>query len=313
MSIPQVLEVAVGLILIYYLLGSVVSLVTQWINESLESRGKALQQYLVKIVGDKKIEDLKNLPQIQALRPIRYKGFLSVFGSVTEPKMIEKIPVATLVDSFFDIAGLTSKKEMSLLELAELIDKLPDSEGKKAFINWINQGITNTADLRTRTTAYFTGMMDQAAETFRARARSFVIILSIAVTLVFGTDSIQLAKTLWNNAELRAVAAAKADMVVAQEGTNANLDDLIKELGDLSIKIGWWQTEHPAAGATAGDWTLFVILKALGLGLTAVAVSQGSSFWYDVLKKMSSPATSSSSSKSSGGGSSSSASSSSSG
>ena len=311
MSIPQVLEVALGLIVIYYLLGSVVSLITQWINEALESRGKALQQYLIKIVGDQKIEDLKNLPQMQALRPIRYKGFMSVFGSVTEPKMIEKIPVATLVDSFFDIAGLTAKKEMDLLELAEVIDKLPDSEGKKAFISWINQGVTNIADLRTRTTAYFTGMMDQAAATFRARARSFVIILSIAVTLVFGTDSIQLAKTLWNNAELRAIAAAKADMVVAQEGADASLNDLIKELGDLSIKVGWWQTERPAAGATAGDWILFVVFKALGLGITAAAVSQGSSFWYDLLKKLTSPATSTSSSRSSGGGSSSSTSSSS--
>jgi hypothetical protein len=101
-----------------------------------------------------------------------------VFGSVTEPKMIEKIPVATLVDSFFDIAGLTSKKEMSLLELAELIDKLPDSEGKNAFII----GSTRVSPIL-KTCAndnrLFCGV-DQAAETFRARARSFVIMLSIA-------------------------------------------------------------------------------------------------------------------------------------
>lgn len=311
MSIPQILEVAVGLIVIYYLLGSVVSLITQWINEALESRGKALQQYLIKIVGDKKIEDLKNLPQIQALRPIRYKGFLNAIGSVTEPKMVEKIPVATLVDSFFDIAGLTAKKEMSLLELAELIDKLPDSDGKKAFINWINQGVTNISDLRTRTTAYFTGMMEQAAETFRARARSFVIILSIVVTLLFGTDSIQLAGTLWNNAELRAIAAAQADAVVAEGGTTADLSDLIDDLGQFSITIGWWQTQQFPQSFDVGQWALFIFLKVLGLGITAAAVSQGSSFWYDLLKKLTSPATSSSSSKSSGGGSSSSASSSS--
>ena len=49
MSISLVLEVAVGLIVVYYILGSVVSLVTQWINEVLESRGKALEQYLVQI------------------------------------------------------------------------------------------------------------------------------------------------------------------------------------------------------------------------------------------------------------------------
>lgn len=313
MSIPIVLEVVVGLIVIYYLLGSVVSLITQWINEAFESRGKSLQQYLIKIVGNKKIEDLEDLPQIRALRPIRYKNFLSVFGSATEPKMVEKIPVATLVDSFFDLSGLTAKKELSLLELAELIDKMPDSEGKTAFINWINQGVTNLADLRTRTSAYFTGMMEQAAETFRARARSFVIILSIGITILFGTDSIQLAQALWSNAELRTIAAAQADAVVAEGGTTADLSDLLNDLGKFSIKIGWWQTQQFPQSTNIGAWALFIFLKALGLVITAAAVSQGSSFWYDLLKKLSSPATSTSSSKSTGGGSSSSTSSSSSG
>jgi len=311
MSISQALDVAVGLIVVYYLLGSVVSIVTQWINESLESRGKALEQYLIRIVGDKKIGEFIKMPQLQALRPIRYKNFLSVFGSTTEPKKLEKIPVATLVDAFFDLAGLTAKKEMDLLQLAELIDKLPDSEGKKAFISWINQGVTSIADLRTRTTAYFNGMLEQAADTFRARARSFVIILSIGITVLFGTDTIQLAKALWTSAELRAIAAAQADAVVAREGVNADLSNIIDDLSAFSIKIGWWQTQQLPESGAVGDWALFFILKIVGLGLTAAMVSQGASFWYDLLKKVASPATSSSSSKSSGGGSSSSASSSS--
>jgi len=313
MSISQILEVAIGLIVIYYLLGSVVSLITQWINEAFESRGKALQQYLIKIVGEKKVEDLIRLPQVQALRPIRYKNFLNVFGSITEPKKLEKIPVAILVDAFFDLSGLSRKKEMDLLQLAEIIDKLPDSEGKNAFISWINQGVTNIADLRTRTTAYFTGLMEQAADTFRARARSFVIMLSIGITLLLGTDSIQLAETLWTNVELRAIAAAQADAVVAEGGTNADLSDLLDDLGQFPIKIGWWQTQEFPKSPDVEAWALFIFWKALGLGITAVAVSQGASFWYDVLKKVSSPATSTSSSKSSGGGSSSSTSSSSSG
>ena len=311
MSISQALEVVIGLIFIYYVLGSIVSLVTQWINEFLETRGKALERYLVKIVGDKKIEDLIKLPQLQALRPIRYKNFLSVFGSVTEPKKIEKIPVSTLVDAYFDLVGLTSKENLNLIQLAELVDKLPDSEGKQAFILWIQQGVTNIDDLRKRTTAYFTGLMEQASSTFRANARSFVIILSIGVTVLFGTDSLQLARTLWTNAELRALTVAKAEMVVQQEGTDATIDDLIKELGDMTIKIGWWQTERPAAGSDVMTWVSFILLKVLGLGITAAAVSQGSSFWYDLLKKITSPTTSSSSSKSSGGESSSSSSSSS--
>jgi hypothetical protein len=311
MSISQVLEVALGLILVYYILGSIISLITQWINEFFETRGKALERYLVKIVGEKKVGDFVSLPQLQALRPIRYKNPLSVFGAVTEPKKIEKIPVAILVDAFFDFEGLTANQEMNLLQLAELVDKMPESDGKRAFISWINQGVTSIEDLRKRTTAYFTGLMEQSAATFRANARSFVIILSIGVSVLFGTDSIQLAKTLWANAELRTLAVAKAEVVAAQDGSAASIDDLIQQLSDLTIKIGWWQTEHPAAGATVMDWALFVVLKIVGLGLTAAAVSQGSSFWYDLIKKLTSPATSTSSSKSSDGTSSSSSSSSS--
>lgn len=298
MSIPQILEVAIGLIFVYYILGSIVSLVTQWINEALETRGVALERYLIKIVGDKKIGELVSLPQMMALRPIRYKNLLGVFGSVTEPKKIEKIPVSMLVDAYFDMAGLTGRN-LDATQLTDLITQLPPSEGKDAVISWINQGVTNVNDLRARTTAYFTGLMDQAAATFRSNARSFVIILSIAVTLVFGTDSIQLAKALWNSSELRAIATAKADMVVAQEGANASLESLVKDLGDFSIKIGWWQSEHPVAGSSIMDWVGFILLKMLGLGLTVIAVSQGSSFWYDLLKKLVSPTKSSKPSESS--------------
>ncbi|MDP1544477.1 MAG: hypothetical protein Q8L87_00535 [Anaerolineales bacterium] len=309
MSIPQILEVVIGLIFIYYILGSVVSLITQWINEGLETRGKALERYLIKIVGDKKVGDLVSLPQLQSLRPIRYKNFMSVFTSATEPKKIEKVPVATLVDAYFDLAGFTANTQVNAEQLTALINNLPDSDGKQAFVQWVNQGVTNLEDLRKRTTAYFSGLMEQASATFRSNARSFVITLSIIITLLLGADSIQLVRTLWVNAELRTLAAAKAEMVVQQEGLDATVTDLLQELSDLTLNFGWWRTELPEAGTSAMGWVYFVILKLLGLGLTAAAISQGSSFWYDLLKKISSPTSSSSSSTSSRGGSSSSSSS----
>ena len=211
-----------------------------------------------------------------------------MFNSATEAKKLEKVPVATLVDAYFDLAGLTANTELDATKLTELINKLPDSEGKQAFIQWLNQGVTGMEDLRKRTTAYFSGLMEQASATFRSNARSFVITLSILVTLLLGVDSIQVVRTLWLNAELRALAAAKAEMVVQQEGTDATITDLLQELSALTINIGWWRTELPT-DADALGWLGFIVLKVLGLGLTAMAVSQGSSFWYDLLKKIASP------------------------
>ena len=82
MSFPQILEVAIGLILIYYILGAMVSLVTQMVMESLETRGVALERYLKIMAGDMAI-DLTSLPQIKALRPIRYARWWNVLGAGT--------------------------------------------------------------------------------------------------------------------------------------------------------------------------------------------------------------------------------------
>jgi hypothetical protein len=146
--------------------------------------------------------------------------------------------------------------------------------------------VTDVNDLRTRTTAYLSGILDQASATFKANARSFVIILSILITLLFGTDSIQLARDLWSNAELRAVAAAQANAVVQQQGAEADLQQLVDDLKAYSIQIGWWQTQSVPQNGNVGTWIGFILLKAAGLSLTALAVSQGSSFWYDLLKRL---------------------------
>lgn len=285
MSFSQALEVVIGLIFIYYVLGAIVSLATQWMNEAFETRGKSLEKHLIRIVGDKQVGDFVKLPQLDSLRPIRYKGWLSVFTSATEPKKLEKVPVATLVDSYFDFVGLTASAtstEVNAEGLKSIINALPDAEAKQAVIKWIDQGVTDLEELRKRTTSYFAGVMDQASATFRSNARSFVIVFSILLTLLLGTDSIELAKTLWTNAGVRALAVAQAEMAVQQADSDVKMDDLIQQLGLLNIvHIGWWQMNAPD-----GNWGVYLLLKVIGLSLTVAAVSQGSSFWYDLLKKL---------------------------
>ncbi len=308
MSFPQILEVGIGLIFVYYVMGSIVSTISQIIMESLETRGVALEKYLKMIVGEKNLGDLTNLPQIKSLRPIRYANWWNVFGAGTEEKKVEKIPASTLVDAFFDLSGLTGKNKIKADELTNIIGQLPDSDGKKALISWIQKGVTDIDDLRTRTDAYFSGLLNQASATFKSNARSLVIVLSIVVTVLFGTDSIQLARDLWADSTLRDIAAAQAN-AAAQQGQSTDLTQLLNQLGALSIRIGWWQNQNFPIQTSTVDWIKFILLKFTGLAITAVAVSQGSSFWYDLLKKLTAQPTSSTSASSSSGGSSSSSSS----
>jgi hypothetical protein len=285
MSTSQILEVGIGLIFVYYVLGSIVSFVTQMLLESAETRGATLEAYLKKVAGDKTV-DLISLPQIQALRPIRYKNWLGVFGTKTEAKKVEKIPVNMLVDGFFDVSGLTGRTDLDPNGLVSVINQLPESEGKHALLKWVYQGVTNINELRDHAHDYFSGILNQAAATFKSHARSIVIILSAILVLALGTDSIQIAKDLWTNAELRAVASAQATMV-AQSNNTLGLDQIIQALSDSTMRITWMQLQDTFPKSADGfEWTKFILLKVIGLGISVWAVSQGSSFWYDLLKKL---------------------------
>lgn len=286
MSVSQVLEVALGLILVYYVLGSLISFATRLILEAAETRGASLEQHLKRIAGDKTV-DLTNLPQMKSLQPIRYKNWLGVFGAKTEAKKLEKVPVGTLVDAFFDMTGLTGRPEISADEMTAIIGQLPESEAKQAMIKWVQQGVTSFNDLRNRTNDYFSGILSQASATFKANARSIVIILSTLLVFALGTDTIQIAKDLWNNAEMRAVAAAQATMIAQQEdGDSGDLNQIINNLSETNIRFTWWHLQDTFPQNSGTPWLKFSVYKFIGLVVSAIAVSQGSSFWYDLLKKL---------------------------
>jgi len=193
-----------------------------------------------------------------------------------------------LVDAVFDITGLSGKNGLDAEELLSILEQLPESESRQAMMKWIQQGVTDVNELRNRTRDYLCGVLDQASATFKANARSFVIILSILITLAFGTDTIQLANDLWNSSELRAMAAAQASQVVQSQGADVDISNLVHALGAFSVRLGWWNPQNFPQQLSAAELSRFILFKLVGLTITAIAVSQGSSFWYDVLKKISS-------------------------
>ncbi len=93
--------------------------------------------------------------------------------------------------------------------------------------------MTNINTLRTRLNSYYTGLLDQAADSFKAHARSYVISLSLVLTLMLGTDSIQLAKDLWHNAELRTLTAGQAEMVVEQGAGTMDDQEIVDGAGRI--------------------------------------------------------------------------------
>ncbi len=285
MPIPQVIGVVVSLAVVYYLLGLIVSFFTSRINEAAETRGAVLKEYIQQVVGKDKVGDFYQLPQLDSLKPIRYDGLVGAFlGRVKAKEMIESIPVANMTDAFFDFCKIGKDKTVYTPEkIKELMKGLPDSTGKAKVLAILDKGTADVDDLRNKISMWFGGIMDQAATHYKARARQVVILMSILVSFAFAADSIDLARQFWNDSSMLAVATAKAEAIVKEQPA-AKLDTLVAELADLKIKFGWNQLINDFNQQPKENQLSWALWKLLGLALTSVAVSQGSSFWYDILR-----------------------------
>lgn len=302
-SLSQVLSVILALAVIYYVLGLVVSTIAKLVLEALDTRGKSLEEFLKRnLLGTAEegkedlLERLKQMPQIHSLKPVRYAkkfglpvGFLS--GRTEIIKYVERIPPKNLVDALFDLSGTFDQaREKANAIINQLPDQLPGPSGPVTFVQkqklqaFVEGGMTDLQELRFRMETWFGGLMDQASQEFKARARVWVIFLSLLVTFLLGVDTIGLAQRYWKNAALSATADAQATLILGasndQNLSNADTQQLVGQLEEMkAINYDWYKKPEDAPA----NWLL---LKLIGLLVTTFAVSQGASFWYDMIRRV---------------------------
>ncbi len=294
MSVSAILEIAIGLVLIYYVLGLMVSAVTSWITKGFEIRANQLEKYLANLLQDEdRLAEILQNPLVTVLKPIGLVPVIGFFTGKTTEYKAGKIPAATFIQSLF---GQAINADMTLEQIKSMAnaatENLPaESQLKNDLDELIAKAESSIAEAQAKATqlrndieGWFDKVMVKAGATFAIHARRIVIALALVVTLITGADSIDIAQQLWDQPNLRAVAAAKAVEVAEGGELDADIGVLITTLDELELEYhnDWWNTRNtPEAPNT-------ILLKILGLTITWIAVAQGSSFWYDVMKKVTS-------------------------
>lgn len=315
MAISNIIEVGLGLAVAYYVLGLMVSFISARILEKLDTRSKIFNEYLYSILEDGQILDYDaatrnrlasgsdrlreylELRQIKALAPIWYRRFWNIFGVDTEKKKVTKIPPDILLETLFDYFDLNNLDELTPEQVKAKLESLPENSSLRQELETLyDRGVSRVDELRQNASRWADNVMAQASEQYKANARAWVIVLAVVVTLLTGLDSIEYGLDLWNNPQRREVATARAAAALQAEGQDTDFDALLADVEALNMKIGWWAIpeNRPVADAAAGMQARYWVLKVIGLIITAIAVAQGSSFWYDSLKRFSSTSGSSS-------------------
>jgi len=305
------LDTAIGLVFIYLMVSFVCSAAAEFIEVILKNRPKKLFQGISELLAhsDEWVAKVYNDPLVSSL----YKG---KFGEVSPKNLPSYIPgknfaIALLnqlgdntswnasVENLFpqaerttlqNLRNIKSPTEAQQLELKALgahehiykaiKSALMTAEGD------INKAVKNIED-------WYNSAMDRVSGWFKRRTHIVLLCLGAVAALVYNIDTLSIVTRLANDKAIRqTVVASAGTAVTAKQSTDtAATDDIkaAKEKLDLSITtllanasalIGWKDFTWDCVYLRGQLWAHW-----LGWLLTAIAVSFGAPFWFDVLNK----------------------------
>lgn len=279
MSISAVLEVGVGLILVYYVLSSISSAVTSKISELTELRAKQFYAGLHGLLDDSnKLESLLEHPWVQMATPKQ----VTMLGKIKDKKM-DWLSAKIFSKAFLDVLVPGEEGKGTLEDLQEAIINLPEGKTKTHLQTLINKSVTTVDKARSEFEEWFNQAMSNVGSIYGQYARNIVLGISLILTVSLNVDTLEIGNSLWNAPTKRAVAVSVADDLLAAQTSAtaeiADIDELVASLETVEIPLFWSSGDIPRTRAA-------IFYKIVGLGITWVAASRGSSFWYDVLKRL---------------------------
>jgi hypothetical protein len=339
MPISEWLDIAVGVVLVWFLFSLIVSALNEAITRVLAIRAKELWQALNQMLDGEAqpkglIVDLLRAPRRDDFRPDDPAKTTSVteqlYGTKTI-QVLESRPQATKKTRLSSLPAPVFAQ--ALIELAirdaaggersidDFLASLPDTVPLKAQLTtlWATAK-RDVTQFRHQVEEWFDGQMSRLGGLYKSKVRVVLVVLGLAVSIgAFGlgmrTDSIALVADLQRNADLRVALATTAGQAtstnLAQQGAKqpegggcdasaptATVLPLIAPgaaecqlLGVRSLK-GMdlaFRSDIPGPSATfanrlglvLGHWRVFV-----GVVITGVAISFGSTFWFDLLRRL---------------------------
>lgn len=255
-----ILEVAIGLIFVYLVLGTIASHINELIAGYFGWRAQDLAQGIRTLLADPALADkvLKH-PLINGLRP--------------DPKRDPSyIPAQIFALALFDTLVPERKGAPDLAALrtgaAGLSAKGPAGPALVGIID----AAGDVQKARTGVEDWFNAAMDRVSGVYKRRIQWVTLAVAFGITLIIGADSIAIATTLSQEQGVRAALTG-----AAQTAAPSGLEDAVNTLSQFGLPLGWLVLPQTIFG-----W----FLKSLGLLITAAAVSLGAPFWFDLLNRI---------------------------
>jgi hypothetical protein len=284
----QALDVAIGLVFVFFLLSIICSAVHELVATVLSWRSVFLESALRRLLGEDKTARL-NVETFAAHPLIRQKApEKKTLRRATDLGLPSYLAPGTFAVALLDtLAPPRDPKEPreDLLAAARTgIAELPKGDLQRSLMALLDSAGNDIARFRQSLESWYDNTMARVSGWYKRRSQWVLLVIAVIVTLALNADSLQIGKALWRDDVLRAAVAQKAAAAQQSSGGTSDPVQTVESVKELNIPIGWsFQSGDPRKPVGVDGW----IGKLLGLVLTTLALSLGAPFWFDFLGKVS--------------------------
>jgi hypothetical protein len=312
----EILDVAVGLILIFLLFSLIMTAVNETIDAILKRRARNLEKALWELLGSQPAQGQSaqgstpdkaagalaafyNHPLIFAL----YQGGFRPSAAPAGDGSPKRSRIANLVPQASGPSYIPARTfAQAVMALAETTKSLPpDSPAMRAYTLFASSAQGNAERIRAELEGWYDGIMDRASGWYRRQTQWILLIGGFLLAIILNVNAFTLARHLSVDQELTRrmveIAAGAASQPQGSSGEQAasveevrkRLNDLTRDVRDAGLPIGWSDastavlTQRLGGGWAANLVALVELL--LGYAVVAFAATLGAPFWFDVLNK----------------------------
>jgi hypothetical protein len=304
-----ILDIAITLIFIYFILGLIISSINEIIMSWMKKRQNLLKYAIEELVFDEHWKDTSQKliasPFIQALK--KKKDHFPAY-----------IPSRNFAQALVDVIRNNKETPLTTQGIREILadkDSPIQGEAKKLLLGFLDEADNDLKKFRDSIEKFYDDAMDRANGWYKKYVRGWIFALSLTLSVSLNIDTILIIKRLWQDPSLAKQSAnlvesklnnMKMDSTtnVAILGSNGDVDTLgyIKNIStenagdrtiganvksvklatatirELPLPIGWEKGNRPCSA-----WD--ITTKITGWLLTSLALMLGAPFWFDLLNK----------------------------
>lgn len=281
------LQVVIGIIFVLLLFSLLATTIMELLAGALGLRGQNLEKALKNMLANTDVDEkiLEAFKNNSLFKQLSYQ-----FGKKHyAPSYLGSSSFQSIL---FDV--ILEGKELTLANIKEQIQSLPDEDLRNVLNQLLQESEGKIEQFKANVETWYNNIMDRASGWYKRYTQRILVLVGFLIAITFNADTIaiygrlekdpealkqivDMAYTFAGNNEQPAIIERDPDFELALK----NVQELInQELASVKTPLGLGWTNVKLSEISPMDW----LIKILGWTVTALSVSLGAPFWFDLLR-----------------------------